>query len=128
MEHQTTLPDLAGLVEPLLGLSYEQYDCWALCRHLYREYWGEDLDADPAQGWKYIQELWWQDDTDDPLTLSQSGDLWIMRGRGMSSHHVGIVCNTVHFVHTRRRTGVCLEPLRRWRPRLLQLARLRRLL
>jgi cell wall-associated NlpC family hydrolase len=123
-----SIPDLAALVEPLLGLPYEQYDCWALCRYLYREYWGEDLDADPAQGWKHIQEIWWQDDTEDPLSLSQSGDLWIMRGTGMSSHHTGIVCNTVYFVHTRRRTGVCLEPLARWKPRLLQLARLRRLL
>lgn len=123
-----TLPDLAVIVDPLLGRRYEEYNCWALCRHLYREGWGEDVDDDPAQAWKHVQEIWWQEDTDDPLMLSQCWDLWIMRGRGMSSHHVGVVVNGVYFIHTRRRIGVCLEPLRRWKPRLLQIARLRRLL
>jgi cell wall-associated NlpC family hydrolase len=123
----TTIPDLAALVEPLLGLPYEQYDCWRLVRRLYRDYWGEDLEDNPAQAWKHVQEIWWQDDAEDPLVVSQSGDLWIMRGLGLSSHHVGVVCNTVHFVHARKRVGTCLEPLRVWRPRLLQIARLRRL-
>ncbi len=123
-----SVPDLAAIVDPLLGLPYEQYNCWALCRYLYREAWGEELEEDTNQAWKYVQEIWWQDDADDPLRLSQCGDLWIMRGRGMASHHVGIVLNDQYFTHTRRRTGVCLEPLRRWRPRLLQIARLRRLL
>jgi cell wall-associated NlpC family hydrolase len=127
VEFHTSSPDLAALVEPLLGLRYEEYDCWRLVRRLYRDYWDEDLEDDPAQAWRHVQEIWWQDDAEDPLVLSQGGDLWIMRGRGMASHHTGIVCNTVHFVHTRPRTGVCLEPLKRWRLRLLQIARLRRL-
>jgi hypothetical protein len=123
----TDLPDLGAIVDPLLGLPYEQFDCWRLCRHLYREGWGEDLDDDPVQAWKHIQEMWWQDDVADPCAVSQPWDVWILRGRGMASHHTAIVVNQTYFVHTRKRIGVCLEPMVRWKPRLLQIARLRRL-
>lgn len=122
-----SVPDLAAIVDPLLGLPYAQYDCWALCRRLYREGWGEDLDDQPEFAWRHVQEIWWQDDTDDPLVRAQPWDLFILRGRGMSSHHTGIIVNTRYFVHTRRRVGVCMEEMARWQSRLMQLARLRRL-
>lgn len=123
-----TLPDLAAIVDPLLGAPYEQFDCWRLTRHLYRAGWEEDLDEKPEMAWKHVTEIWWQEDSEDPLEIVQPWDLLIMRGRGMASHHVGISVNQVYFTHTRKRVGVCLEPVRRWAPRLLQIARLRRLL
>jgi hypothetical protein len=123
-----TLPDLAAIVDPLLGLPYEQFNCWQLCRHLYREGWGEELDEQPALAWKHVEEIWWQEDAPDPLALTQPWDLWILRGLGMSSHHVSIIVNQVYLTHTRKRLGLCLEPMSRWQPRLLQIARLRRLL
>jgi hypothetical protein len=122
------LPDLESLLEPLLGLPYAQYDCWALCRRLYKDGWGEDLEESPAHAWKRIEEVWWRDDATDPLTLVQPWDLWIQRGLGMASQHTGIIVNDRQFTHTRKRLGLCLEPMIRWRPRLLQIARLRRLL
>jgi cell wall-associated NlpC family hydrolase len=124
----TTVPDLAAILDPLLGLPYEQLNCWQLCRHLYKEGFGEDLEAQPAQAWKRVEEIWWQDDGEDPLTLSQPWDLLAFRGTGMASHHVGIVVNAQQFTHTRKRLGLCLEQTLRWRARLLQIARLRRLL
>ena len=123
-----TVPDILPIAERIVGSPYEQYNCWDLCRYLYHEGWGEELDEKPESAWRYVAEIWWQDDLDDPLELMKPWDLLIMRGRGMASHHTGVVCNAVHFVHTRKRVGTCLEPLRRWTPRLLQIARLRRLL
>jgi hypothetical protein len=123
----TTLPDLEGIIDPLLGAPYEQWNCWQLCRHLYKEGWGEELETSPAHAWKHVEELWWHEEGTDPSTLTQPWDLWIMRGLGMASHHVGIVVNDRQLTHTRKRLGVCLEPMMRWTPRLLQIARLRRL-
>lgn len=122
------IPDLAAMVEPLVGTPYSQLNCWALCRHLYREVWGEDLDEQPVYAWRHVEEIWWDGDPEDPLTLSRPGDLWIMRAAGMASQHSGIVIDALKFVHTRKRIGTCLELMARWQPRLLQIARLRRLL
>jgi hypothetical protein len=122
------IPDIEPLVEPLLGLSYAECHCWDLLRRLYGQGWGIDLDADPAAAAAQVQEIWFQRDECDPLSLMQPWDILIMKATGMASSHVGIVVNAVHLIHTREATGVCLEPLRRWAPRLLQMARLRRLL
>jgi hypothetical protein len=122
------IPAIEPLVEPLLGLSYAQCHCWELLRRLYGHGWGIDLDADPAAAAAQVQEIWFQGDARDPLSLMQPWDILIMKTTGMASSHVGIVVNAIHLIHTREATGVCLESLRRWAPRLLQMARLRRLL
>jgi hypothetical protein len=122
------MPDLEPLVDPLLGAPYADYNCWQLVRHLYRVGWGIDFDADPAAAVAQMQEIYFQGAPCDPLTLTQPWDVWVMRIKGMASSHVSIVFNTQYFIHARKSCGVCLEPLRRWTPRLLQIARLRRLL
>jgi cell wall-associated NlpC family hydrolase len=125
------LPDLAAIVEPILGLSYEQYNCWNLVRHLFKAGWGIDFDDDPAHAMAQAEEIWFQGDSADPCTLTQPWDVLVTRTRGLASSHVGVVFDTVHFIHTRKALGVCLEPLRLWRPprstRLMQIARLKRL-
>jgi cell wall-associated NlpC family hydrolase len=123
-----TLPDLLALLDPILGRSYDEYNCWDLLRDLYGQGWGIALEEDPAAAVAQVSELWFQGDPRDPLTLVQPWDVVIFRTRGMASSHVGVVCNTVQFAHTRRRLGTCIEPMRRWMPRLLQIGRLRRLL
>ena len=123
-----TLPDLRTIVDDLLGAPYEQYNCWALLRVLFQEGWQLDLDADPAAAVAQFQELWFQSDDRDPLVLVQPWDVLILRTRGIASSHVGVMYNETHFVHTRKKIGVCLEPFRvGWRHRLLQIGRLRRL-
>lgn len=121
------LPDLAAIIDPLLGLSYAEYDCWHLVRKLYREGWGLPFEDDPALAVRQFQEWWFVGSEADPLTLVQPWDVLIFRTRGMASSHVGIVFTTAQFVHTRQRLGVCLASLRLWSPRLLQIARLRQL-
>ena len=122
------LPDLAAIVDPLLGRPYAEYDCWRLVRHLFEAGWGIALDDDPALAIQQVEEIWCIGDDADPLTLVHPWDVLVFRTRGMASSHVGIMVNEAQFVHTRQRNGVCLEWLQRWRPRLLQLARLRRLM
>jgi cell wall-associated NlpC family hydrolase len=121
------LPDLAALIDPLLGLPYTQVDCWHLLRKVYGEGLGIDFDADPAAAIQHVQEIWFTGDALDPLALLQPWDVLILKTRGVASSHVGIVVNSMQFVHTGPRTGVCIAPIQRWKHYLLQLARLRQL-
>jgi hypothetical protein len=122
------IPAIEPLVEPLLGLPYAQCHCWQLLRTLYGQGWGIDLDADPAAAAHQVQEIWFSGNATDPLSVMQCWDVLIMKTTGMASSHVGVVVNSMYLIHTRQSVGVCLEPLRRWAPRLMQIARLRRLL
>jgi cell wall-associated NlpC family hydrolase len=123
-----TLPDLHAIAEEILGLPYAQYDCWGVLRHCFSLGWGITFDPNPTAALVHVVEVWWQDDPRDPLMLMQPWDVVIYRTTGPASRHVGIVMDTERFLHTRRSVGVCLEPLRRWSSRLIQLARLRQLL
>lgn len=122
------IPDIAPLVQEVLGRPYSEVDCWGLVRHFFGRGWGLDLDRDPQQAATAVTELWWQEDPRDPLTLVQPWDLVILRTLHAWSSHVGIVTAPNQFVHTRPRTGVVLESLASRRRRLLQVARLQRLL
>lgn len=126
--HERTLPDLAPLVEPLLGTSYEAYDCWNLVRHLYQQGFGLDLSRQTEQAASLFQEVWYRGDAADPLQVVQPWDLVIIANDEAVpvSDHVGIALDAQRFVHARREvTGVALARLRTWKPRLVQLARYR---
>lgn len=121
------LPDIRSLVDPLLGVPYAQYPCWQLVRHLIQEGFGLDIVAEPVKAAEQLTEVWWEDDPRDPLTLVQPWDLFIMLRHGVVSEHVALVIDSESLVHPRRKTGVVIEPLTRWRPMLLQVGRLRSL-
>jgi hypothetical protein len=127
MADTSRFPNLRALVDPLLGASYESWNCWHLCRHLLHEGFGLNLDADPEQAQSLIAEIWYRGDTRNPLTLLQPWDCFILAAQSPVSDSVGLVVDPQYFVHTAPQTGVCLERTRRWRPKLLQLARLRSL-
>jgi cell wall-associated NlpC family hydrolase len=118
-------PDVRALVDPLLGAPYEDYDCWGLVRTLLKQGFALDIDRNPQKAAESIVEVWFRGDARNPLALSLPWDFWIMATRGTVSSHIGIVIDSQYFVHTRRKTGVVLERLTRWQPRLLQLGRLR---
>jgi hypothetical protein len=120
-----SIPDLRALVTPILGASYEQYNCYRLLKHLISTGFGLTLDDDPQRAAQAIVEVWYRGDTREPLALMQPWDCAILACRGPLSDHVGLVVDTQYFVHTRRRTGVCLEKVQRWQSKLLQIARLR---
>ena len=125
------LPNLRALVDPLLGTSYAEYTCWGLVYYLLKEGLRLDLARDPATAATALMEIWFRGDPRNPLTLVQPWDLYITTQNLHLpvSDHVGLVVDDTSFVHARNvSTGVAIEPLRRWRPKLLQLARARSLL
>jgi len=127
-----TMPDLAAIIEPRLGLPYEQFHCWNLVRFLFKEGWGIDFDADPVWARAQLQDIWFAGTDADPRTIIQPWDGLVYRGQGLASQHVGVVFDTRHMAHADRKLGLCLVPLVEWLPprcpRLLQIARLKRLL
>lgn len=125
MNSTTTLPDIRALADPLLGASYEEYDCWGLVRELLTQGFGLDIERDPQKAAESIVEVWFRGDARTPLAVVQPWDFLIMATRGVVSNHIGIVIDSQYFVHTRQRTGVVLERMTRWQPRLLQIGRLR---
>jgi hypothetical protein len=124
------LPNLAELAQDVLGAPYTQYSCFGLMRYLIRAGFGWDLVDDPHQAAAEITEIWFRGDGRDPVSLLQPWDCWMLSLQDTLpwTDHVGLVIDAQHWVHSRRRVGVVIEPLRRWQPKLLQVARLRRLL
>lgn len=135
MAEVVRLPNLAALVQPILGAPYTQFTlpgtpapnaCYGLVAYLMREGLGVDMPTDPASLMSHVVEVWFRGDATDPLALVQPWDGYVLATKLAWSDHVGLVTSETHFVHVRQRTGVCLEPLQRWRSRLLQVVRLRR--
>ena len=119
------IPDIKRVIEPILGRSYEQYNCWGLVRYVMQAGWGIRLDADPHQNLTLVSEVWWQG---DQAIAVQPWDFFVFQMRHEASDHVGIAIDESCFVHTRPRIGVCLERTYRYRKHLLQIARLRQLM
>jgi len=117
-------PSLRDLVPDFLGRAYAEDECWLLVMDLIRAGGLVPPHAEPAAVIREAKEVWWQDDPRDPLTLVQPWDWWLMRRFGPAVGHVGLVVDQTYVVHLRPTAGVCLEPLRRSRARLLQIARL----
>jgi cell wall-associated NlpC family hydrolase len=126
-----TIPDINHFIQPLLGTPYRPRFCWDLARSLIHQAFGIALEDDPSHANAHFAEIWYRGDARDPLTLVQPWDAYIMLENDALpiSTHVGLVVDTLTFVHARNNeTGVSVERLRRWKPKLLQIARLRRLL
>lgn len=127
----TMIPDISPLIERLLGTPYKARFCWDLTRQLIDEGFGIALEHDPSAANAHLCEVWRNDDTRDPLQLVQMWDCLVFYETPALpiSTHVGLAIDYERFVHARTAdTGVAIEKLRRWRPRLLQIVRLRRLL
>jgi hypothetical protein len=122
-----TIPDLAAIADPLLGKPYTDVDCWQLLRFVLAEGFRYTLDPQPANNLGDVCEIWHCDETCDPWARAQPWDLLVFATSRGITQHVGLVVNDAYLLHTRPRTGVCLEPLqRRWiRAQLFQVLRLR---
>lgn len=126
-----TMPDIAAIIEPHLGLAYEQFNCWNLVRFLFKQGWDIDFDQDPAFAMAQLEEIWFIGQDTDPRTILQPWDGLVFRNRGLASQHVGVVVDARKMAHADRNLGLCLVELTDWLPprssRLLQIARLKRL-
>jgi hypothetical protein len=136
MAEVVRIPNLARLVEPILGAPYARFTvagspepnaCYGLVAYLLREGFAVEMPVDPTQIARELVEVWFRGDARDPMQLVQPWDGYVLATKAPWSDHVGLVTSETHFVHVRQRTGVCLEPLQRWRSRLLQVVRLRML-
>lgn len=130
MQPVMRVPTITDIVDPILGASYEHYDCWGLVRYILKAGFHLDIVADPRQAAEQVCEVWQRDDPRDPFQLLQPWDwlIFITRARLPVTNHVGLVVDPTQMVHTRRRTGVVREPMQRWMPKVFQVARLRVLL
>lgn len=119
------LPSLDELVTGLLGTPWtKEHDCWWLVRTLYREGLGIDLAHEMEQAAFRCLEIWWRGDTALIETIVQPYDLLILATGGPMADHVGVICDTRSFVHSREKTGVCKELIQRWCKRHLQVVRI----
>lgn len=121
-------PPIRPLLATFLGRPYGPQECWRLVCELMHAGGFLDVATDPLEAIEQVQEVWFVGDHRDPLTLVQPWDWWLLRKFGPAVGHIGMVVDGAHLVHAGRPVGVCLEPLKRWRPRLVQIARLRCLL
>jgi len=125
------IPDLDTLVQPLLGTPYQPRYCFDLARDLIFQGFGLRLDESPNQVHEHFMEIWYREDSVDPLRLIRPWDALVMFDRATLpvSTHVGLALDAERFVHARdTSTGVAIEKTQRYRSKLLQIARLRRLL
>ena len=130
-----SLPDIRSLVEPLIGLPYEHFvsgdrsnspdACWQLVRYLLKKGFGFDLATDATSAAERFAEVWYRGSMEDPWEVLRPWDGLVLATRGLLSDHVGLIVEPTLMVHVRRRVGVCVEPIMRWKPKLVQIVRLR---
>lgn len=111
------------------GRSWSGWDCWGLVYVAYRDVLGIDLPswsdayvtaADRAEIERLIHDGR-SDWTEIPLPEARDGDVALLRDGGRDSH-VGLIVGP-RILHSRERVGTVLEPITRWRPRLVGLYR-----
>jgi len=120
-------PPMAPLVDELLGTPYEQMDCWGLLAALLQRGFGLDLARDAECLNREFVEVWFAGDARPLETLLQPWDVLICSMYGLVGDHCGVAMNGTQFVHARGKAGVAIERLHRWEEKVLQIARLRRL-
>ena len=126
MHHYAVTPPMAPLVERLLGTPYEQMHCRDAIAWMFREGFGLDLATDSAAVTRNFCEVWYYGNAEDPLELIMPWDLVIYAHDPAwpVSSHVGVMIDETRFLHARNGgIGVVVERFRRWRPKLVQVAR-----
>lgn len=126
-----TFPNLRALAQDFLGHPYREGECWQLVRDLLQAGGLGSYQTNPEQALADVDEIWFWDDVRDPLTLTQPWDWFLVTKRGAPDAgapigHIGLVVDDEHWVHVAK-AGVCIDSMRRWRHKLVQLARLRAL-
>jgi cell wall-associated NlpC family hydrolase len=122
-----TFPPLHDLIAPILGAPYAQYECWGLAAYLFKQGWGIDLAQDSESLTREFVEVWFRGEAPPLELVLQPWDCLVLSVHGLVGDHCGIVLDAQTFVHTRRTAGVTIDRLLRWQPKIVQVARLRRL-
>lgn len=104
-------------LSPLIGLKYDDVNCWELVRRYYKLVWGTDLksyvDFTPVD--KYTTESLIKSNIGDfaRADMPQTGDLILFKIRGVESH-IGVVVSRGKFLHSSVMTGSVIDSTARW--------------
>jgi hypothetical protein len=118
-------PDLRVLAQEFYERQYGELECWRLVHELLQAGGFLEVTADVQDAAQSVQELWFQDDPRDPLTLVQPWDWFLIHNDMPAVQSPCLVVDTLDLIHLHRHAGVRIEPMRRYRHRLVQVARLR---
>lgn len=123
-----TTGSIQEAIDQLMGREYPAGTCWQYVLDLLHAGGQGDYRDHPAQAVAQTREVWFCDDSRDPWSLIQPWDWLLLTHTGRPEHgavvgHIGVVIDASCMTHVRVQGGVCREPLRRWRHRLIQLAR-----
>lgn len=116
MAPQTTLDSFHDLV----GISYNDLDCYELTQKFYSKVFNKDLDIlyDIRPDEKKTKTLFEkQKSSFDKVTIPQFGDIIVFNVATLPCH-IGIYINNRLFLHTRKHTGSVLERLAQWNKRI----------
>jgi len=144
----TALPPVLPLVSPILGVPFaaRSYDpatalsCYGLLRYLYRQHWPQaplgDHAATDLPAAHLFDEVWYRGDAPQALeTVVAPWDVLVIAVShppeqlsrnpfaDSGKRHLALVVDAIQLVHSRQNIGVCLEPIRRWRPKVVQVMR-----
>jgi len=122
------LPDLRLLAQDFYERHYGDGDCWRLIYELLQAGGFLHVQANVMDAVRSVTEIWFQGDPRDPLSLVQPWDWFLVRHDLPAVQNPCLVVDSLDMIHVHRTAGVRIEPMRRWRHRLVQVARLRCLL
>ncbi len=114
----------------LIGIPYEQMNCWDIAREFYRVCLGKDLkhyfDGDVVPERLEIKQLIYvgAEDFEEVKEPLEFGDLLIFKIRGIESH-IGVYVSPGKFLHSQKTIGSCIERLEKWKHLLVGAYRLR---
>lgn len=122
------LLSLVGVPYKRDGVDRDGIDCWGLVRLAYKEGYGIDLMADPTVNYDRCHEVWYVDNPRPVFEIVRPYDVVVfalLNTLGISDH-VGIVIDQSRFLHAHRRTGASIETLHKWRSKIIQVVRHRK--
>jgi len=106
----------------LIGIPYEEMDCWAIVREFHRLYKGVEISRyiynDPCDH----DEIKVIVSNEKPNYLKvvnpKLGDIILIRVFGAAAH-LGIYLNENQFLHTQKGTGSIVDKIEKWKPRIM---------
>jgi hypothetical protein len=121
----TPVPDLRVLAQDFYERPYGPEECWRPIFELLQAGGFVEVTADPHDAVRAVQQIWWHDDARPLLSVIKPWDWLLMRERGPAVQHPALAVDGHDLIHLHRTAGVRIEPIRRYRDRILQVARLR---
>jgi hypothetical protein len=119
------LPNLRVLAQDFYERQYGEYECWRLVYDLLQAGGFLEVGADVQDAVRSVQEVWFQDDRRDPLMVVQPWDWLLLHSSRIAGQNICLVVDPMDMIHLHRHAGVRIEPMRRYRHQLIQVARLR---